>query len=130
MASRYKNGIADVQDLVDIIDGFLVLKFGHDTYVWVLAEIAQLFSFLLHDLFKLEHLLMTMVDRVDHIVDVILQDEANVFSQSIVVFSYINLLILHEGPSCRVLITTIIIVLSALIWLLLNICIRIVSRGN
>ena len=71
-----------------------------------------------------------MVDRVDHIVDVILQDEANVFSQSIVVFSYINLLILHEGPSCRVLITTIIIVLSALIWLLLNICIRIVSRGN
>lgn len=118
MASGYQNGIADVQDLVDIIDGVLVLKFGHYAHVRVLTELAQLFSFLLHDLFKLENLLVTVVDRVDHIVDIILQDKANIFSQSIIVISYINLLVLHQGPSSRVLITTIIIVNSILLLLL------------
>ena len=80
LTSGNQNCIAVIENLVDVVDGVLVLQLGHEAYVRIDAELAQLVSFLLHHFLQLDELVVTIVDRVDHIVDIILQDEANILS--------------------------------------------------
>ena len=80
LTSRHQNCVTTVENLVDVVDGVFVLQLGHQAHVRIDAELAQLVGLLLHHFLQLDELVVTIIDRVDHIVDIILQDEAKILS--------------------------------------------------
>ena len=92
LTSGNQNRIAVVENLVNVIDGVLVLQLGHEAHIRIDAELAQLVGFLLHHFLQLDELVVTIVDRVDHVVDIILEDETKILSQRCIV-----IIIVHIG---------------------------------
>ena len=81
LTTRHEYSITAIKNLIDVVNRLFVFEFRHDSHVRVDAQISQLLCLLQNHLFQIQDFQMAAVNRVDDIVDIVLQNESDVFSE-------------------------------------------------